>query len=71
MRYWLRNGTGLRDTARLSENDLVRELLRMRAQLHRLDIETALLLTEIEAGEDDEDLLGGLVDPRCRRGAAS
>ena len=69
MRYWLRGGIRLRESPGLGETDLVRELLRMRARLHRLDIETALLLTEIEAGEDDDGPLDGLVDPRCRRGA--
>ena len=60
-----------RESTGLTETDLVSELLRIRARLHRLDIATAVLLTEIEAGAGDEDPLGGLVDPRCRRGAPS
>jgi hypothetical protein len=71
MRYWLRGGSAPREALGWSETDLVCELLRMRARLHRLDIATALLLTEIESGAGDEEPSGGLVDPRCRRGAAS
>jgi hypothetical protein len=72
MRYWLWNGTGLRESPGTSETDLVRELLRVRARLHRLDIETAVLLTEIvEGGEGTDELDSALVDPRCRRGTPS
>jgi hypothetical protein len=52
-------------------DELIVELLRIRARLHRLDIATAVLLTEIETEGDGEDPLGGLVDQRVRRGASS
>jgi hypothetical protein len=58
-----------REPLHWTEADLIGELLRIRARLHRLDIATALLLTEIESeGRADEPIGGGLVDPRSRRG---
>lgn len=55
----------------ITVDELVVELLRIRARLHRLDIATAVLLTEIEAEGSGEDPLGGLVDRRVRRGVPS
>jgi hypothetical protein len=58
-----------RESLHWTEADLIGELLRIRARLHRLDIATALLLTEIESeGSGAEPIGGGLLDPRSRRG---
>ena len=59
------------DPPGLTVDELVVELLRIRARLHRLDIATAVLLTEIETEGNGEDPLGGLVDLRVRRGVPS
>jgi hypothetical protein len=58
-----------RESLHWSEADLISELLRIRARLHRLDIATALLLTEIESeGRADEPIGAGLLDASSRRG---
>jgi hypothetical protein len=68
--FWTRQSFA-REPLDPSELDLIRELLRIRARLHRLDIATALLLTQIEADGGGEDPLGGLVDARNRKGVPS
>jgi len=59
------------DPPGVTVDELIVELLRIRARLHSLDIATAVLLTEIEAGAGEEEPLGGLFDRRVRRGAPS
>jgi hypothetical protein len=69
MRYRPTRRDGSRESLRWTEADLIGELLRIRARLHRLDIATALLLNEIESeGSASEPIGGGLLDPRSRRG---